>query len=210
MHKNWMTGVVVFLAVALVGSGIAALAVGTATNPLVSESYVNNEFKPQIMDKINTAVVAATKSYNDSITAQFGQFQADVEKRLNSFGAGTVDTAALLADQAFIDAVASAVAAKITTGGGQTSGAGAGWTYVEVAAGKTVELNRGTEVILRVGTAKCVASSAVGLVDITTAETIENNNALKINHNYLCTIEGRGVKADAALKIFIRGGYVIK
>ncbi|GHU96743.1 hypothetical protein FACS1894208_11750 [Clostridia bacterium] len=209
VQKHWIIGVMIFLAVALAGSGIAAIAAGTKDDPLVSESYVQGEFHSQLMAKITEAVKTSSDEYANTLTSQFNALQASVDSRINSLGAGSVDTAALIADQAFIDAIAAAVIAGMPQGGGQVVGVSAGFTYVEVPSGKTVTLERGSEVILRVGTAKCVASSAVGLVDITDASTIENNNELKLNHHYLCTIEGRGFKASAALKVFIRGKYTV-
>ncbi|GHU87931.1 hypothetical protein FACS1894202_03120 [Clostridia bacterium] len=211
VQKHWIIGVMIFLAVALAGSGIAAIAAGTKDDPLVSESYVQGEFHSQLMAKITEAVKASADEYANTLTSQFNALQVSVDSRLNAMSTGNVDTAALIADQAFIDAIAAAVIAGMPqgNGGGQVVGVSAGFTYVEVPSGKTVTLERGSEVILRVGTAKCVASSAVGLVDITDASTIENNNELKLNHHYLCTIEGRGFKASAALKVFIRGKYTV-
>lgn len=60
--------------------------------------------------------------------------------------------------------------------------------------------------MLRVGAAVCVASSSPGLIDETTAGTLNNGGALAQNHLYMMTIEGRGVKATAATtKLLVRG-----
>ena len=68
----------------------------------------------------------------------------------------------------------------------------------------------GTEVMLRVGTASCAASSAPGLIDTTTAGVIDHGAALTKNHLYMMTIEDRGVKATAAtVKMLVRGSYTI-
>ncbi|GHV17471.1 hypothetical protein FACS18949_04920 [Clostridia bacterium] len=213
VQKHWIIGVMVFLAVAVAGSGIAALAAaGSKEDPMITQSYVWDEFQPQIVKKITEAVKASSDEYANTLTVQFNNLSASVDSRLNAMSAGNVDTAALIADQAFIDAIAASVVAQLPTGGssgggGTAAGVSAGFTYVEVPSGKTVTLERGSEVVVRVGSAKCVASGAVGLVDLSNAEIIENNNELKLNHHYLCTIEGRGFKAGAALKVFIRGPY---
>ena len=64
--------------------------------------------------------------------------------------------------------------------------------------------------MLRVGSAVCTAPSAPGLIDETTASTLNSGGALVQNHLYMMTIEGRGVKATAATtKLLVRGGYTI-
>lgn len=62
--------------------------------------------------------------------------------------------------------------------------------------GQTLKGDIGCEVMLRVGTAVCVASSTPGLVDESAATTLNNGGALVQNHLYLMTIENRGVKCD--------------
>ena len=64
--------------------------------------------------------------------------------------------------------------------------------------------------MLRIGTAVCVSPSAPGLIDETTAGTLNNAGALVQNHLYMMTIEGRGVKATAATtKLLVRGTYTV-
>ena len=64
--------------------------------------------------------------------------------------------------------------------------------------------------MLRVGSAVCVASSAPGLIDETTAGTLNNGGALVQNHLYMMTIEDRGVRATAeTTKLLVRGGYTV-
>ena len=49
-----------------------------------------------------------------------------------------------------------------------------------------------------------------GLIDETTAETLSNGKALVVNHLYMMTIEGRGVKATAdTTKLMVRETYTI-
>lgn len=68
----------------------------------------------------------------------------------------------------------------------------------------------GCEVMLRIGTAVCVTPSAPGLIDETTAGTLNNGGALVQNHLYMMTIENRAVRATAATtKLLVRGSYTI-
>ena len=79
-----------------------------------------------------------------------------------------------------------------------------------LSSGQTLTGSVGCEVLLRVGTATCVASSAPGLIDETTGSTLAGGSALVQNHLYMMTIENRGVKATAATtKLLVRGTYTI-
>ena len=98
--------------------------------------------------------------------------------------------------------------------GGQASGTGSNtavsFTVVTLSSGQTLTGDIGCEVMLRVGSAVCVSPSAPGLIDETTAGTLNNGGALAQNHLYMMTIEGRGVKATAATtKLLVRGSYSV-
>ena len=79
-----------------------------------------------------------------------------------------------------------------------------------MSKGQTLKGQVGTEVMLRVGTAVCTASSAPGLIDTSSASTLDNGAALAKNHLYMMTIEERGVKATAGtVKLLVRGSYTV-
>lgn len=90
------------------------------------------------------------------------------------------------------------------------SEANGGFVLVTMNKGQTLRGQVGTEVMLRVGTAVCTASSAPGLIDTSSASTLDNGAALAKNHLYMMTIEERGVKATAGtVKLLVRGGYTV-
>lgn len=94
--------------------------------------------------------------------------------------------------------------------GGAGSGTADSFTVVTLSSGQVLTGDIGCEVMLRIGSASCVASSAPGLVDETSAATLNNGGALTANHLYMMTIEGRGVKATSATtKLLVRGTYYI-
>ena len=98
--------------------------------------------------------------------------------------------------------------------GGQVSDSATGTTdafiVVTLAKGQVLTGDIGCEVMLRVGTANCVAPSSPGLIDETDASTLNNGGALVKNHLYMMTIEGRGVQATAeTTKLLVRGTYTI-
>lgn len=91
-----------------------------------------------------------------------------------------------------------------------SGGTSASFTVVTLSSGQTLTGDIGCEVMLRVGSAICVSPSAPGLIDETTASTLNNSGALSQNHLYMMTIEGRGVKATAATtKLLVRGSYTL-
>ena len=99
---------------------------------------------------------------------------------------------------------------KLSGSGGSGVGTSAAFSVVTLTKGQTLNGSIGCEVMLRVGTASCVAASAPGLVDETSGDSINGGAALVRNHLYMMTIENRGVKATAAtVKVLVRGGYSI-
>lgn len=98
--------------------------------------------------------------------------------------------------------------------GGQTSIGGtttaSTFTVVTLSNGQTLTGDIGCEVMLRVGTATCVAPSTPGLIDESAGSTLSNGGSLVQNHLYMMTVEGRGVRATAATtKLLVRGSYTI-
>jgi len=89
-------------------------------------------------------------------------------------------------------------------------GGGSVFTVVTLSQGQTLYGTIGCEIMLRVGTAECVADSSPGLVDGTSGGTLNGGKALEQNHLYMATIENRGVRATAdTVKVLVRGGYTI-
>lgn len=115
-------------------------------------------------------------------------------------------------NETFMNTIMARVDEKIAARGGQASGtsASATFTVVTLSNGQTLTGDIGCEVILRVGSAVCVTPSAPGLIDETTAGTLNNGGALVQNHLYMMTIENRAVRATAATtKLLVRGAYSI-
>ena len=87
--------------------------------------------------------------------------------------------------------------------------ASSSYNVVTIPSGTTLTGKKGCEIMLRVGSAHCVAAASPGLVDSTNAEVLENGKALVKNHMYMVTIDGRGVKADGEAMVIVRGDYSI-
>lgn len=90
--------------------------------------------------------------------------------------------------------------------------ASAAWDIVEITNGQAIYAVSSCEIILRSGTAVCVAPDAKqGLSDLTAGAEIYNGESLTKNH--LCMIprgDGRGLKAThESVFVMIRGEYTI-
>ena len=124
-------------------------------------------------------------------------------------------------NETFLGEVLEAVDAKIQDRnrqiaqelGTQLGGGGSAvdtFSVVTLTQGQILYGGIGCEVMLRVGSAACVAASAPGLIDETAAATLNHGGALVPNHMYMMTIEGRGVQATAeTVKVLVRGVYTI-
>ena len=153
MKNRWGLRLIGLLAVSCVAMSGVSLAVepGSATDPLITLSYLNETFMGQIMDRVDQKI------------------------------------------------------AQRNSGLGQ-SGAGMEFSVATLSKGQVLTGDIGCEVMLRVGSATCVAASTPGLVD----ETLSGGGALAANHLYMMTVENRGVKAGAdTVKLLVRGTYTI-
>ena len=164
MKNRWALRLTALMLVsALAAAGVsAAVEPGSASDPLVTLSYLNETFLGQVMAGVDQKIAARNS------------------RLLQQSGGGTGN--------------ASSVEFQVVT----------------LSKGQTLTGDIGCEVMLRVGSAVCVADTAPGLVDMTSGGTINGGGSLEQNHLYLMTIEGRGVRASAdTVKLLVRGGYSI-
>ena len=96
-----------------------------------------------------------------------------------------------------------------STDSGTTASAST-YQVITLSKGQSLKGTVGTEVMLRVGTAACYATSSPGLIDTTDGTDLAGGKALVKNHLYLMTVENRAVQATAdTVKLLVRGSYTI-
>lgn len=84
------------------------------------------------------------------------------------------------------------------------------YTVVTLKKDQQMKMDIGCEVMLRIGTARCVSPSNPGLINTTSGATLNNDGELVVNNLYMATITGRAIKATAnTVKVLVRGGYTI-
>ena len=140
----------------VLSAGAMAAEPGSQDDPLVTLSYLNETFLPQVM--------------------------ADLEER---------------------------IARHL---GGQPSAPeeGAVFAVVTLSQGQVLTGDIGCEVLLRIGSAVCAAPSSPGLIDQTGGAVLNDGAALAVNHLYMMTVQGRGVRAESkTVKLLVRGTYTV-
>lgn len=199
-QKKWKVITSVALLAILVVAGFIAIAAeyGTSDDPLVSLSYINNVLSPQISQKVDEIIAEKTKGIEDRINSVSGELDA----KLSEYTSKSADE---IATEAFVQSVADKVAAKVPA----SNGSGSTFALVKLNAGQTLTAKVGCEILLRIGDAVCVASGSPGLIDMTTGGDLTGRSALVKNHLYLCTVDGRGVKASNAVTLMVRGNYTV-
>lgn len=183
MKNRWIlrATVLLLLSVLLNMTFSAAADAGSSGDPLVTLSYLNNTYLSAVLSKVDGKITDRNTQVAQQLSAQIDQTKQELAAE---YGAGS-------------SSGAGATAASV-------------FSVVTLSKGQTLSGGIGCEVLLRVGTAVCVASSTPGLVDETTAATINSGAALVKNHLYMMTIENRGVKATAnSVKLMVRGTYSV-
>ncbi len=177
------------LVAGLTVTGIAAAAAnyGSSEDPLVTASYINDVVEPKIMEQIE-----------DALENKEAELLEAVDKKLAS--AGTSGSYS----EDLIDEIA-ARAAKMASSGSAES-----WQVVKVPSGKTLSGRVGCQVMLRIGGAVCVSSGSTGLIDTSDGTVLGPGGALKTNHLYMVTIDGRGLKASGDATVLVKGSYSIQ
>lgn len=149
---------------------------GTASDPLVTLSYLQQTVTPGVLSQVDEKAEKKAQELKSALDQAIADYSQKMEQALSGSG----------------------------------SSGSANYAVVTLSQGQTLHLELGCEVMLRVGSASCVASSSPGLIDSTDGSTLNNGGALKTNHLYLATIEGRSVSAGSGtVKVLVRGGYTI-
>ena len=153
---------------------------GSESDPLVTLGYLTDQFLPKVLGEVEVKMADRDKVLEDKLQAMVDTYSTDMERKF--------------------------LKASVGTGEGT---AAPGFVAVTVGEGQIIMLSTGSELLLREGTAICVAPSTPGLVDTTDGSILEGYELLRPNHLYLATAEDRGLTAGDTVTVLIRGEYVI-
>lgn len=204
-QKKWkaITSVVLLVSLVVVGALAIAAEYGTSDDPLVSLSYINNVLAPEISEKVDEIIAEKTQSLGSDLDAKINSISSEIEDKISQYTSKSADE--LLTD-AFVNDVAEKVSEKV---GAQSSSSPSTFALVKLKSGQTITAKVGCEALLRLGTASCVSSGTPGLIDMTTGADLAGGKPLEKNHLYLCTVDGRGIKATSDATLLVRGPYTI-
>lgn len=214
--RNWKITTGAFILILLLATGYLAIAAeyGSKEDPLVTWSYITDVLSPELLKNLDTAVNEKVDTVNKDLDAKFATYTSELDTLIAEFRSGQTGGGEVTDE--FINKVADAVIAKMgntsASGGGTTQVVSSEWKVITVENGKTMMLERGAEIVLRIGSGNCYATgSGVGLVNLSSGTTIANGTALVANNLYLVTIEsGRGVKATSEMTVLVKGKYTIE
>jgi hypothetical protein len=109
----------------------------------------------------------------------------------------------------FLDKKLTELKAELASNLGQSSSAT--YSLVDLPAGKRLIGDASTEMILRGGKVKVVSSNGSGLSDVTKGGNIEAGQEMVKDHLVIVPrADGRGVEAQAASVLMVRGKYQIQ
>ncbi len=185
--NRWIMRLVALLTVGFTLTSLVAIAAetGSSSDPLVTLSYLNEVYMDELLARVDEKIAARKEKVMIDLSGKIADAAGKAPQGGTSSGSTSGSTS---------DGAASTQA----------------FTLVDLANGQTLHLPIGSEALLRVGTAQCVANSTPGLIDTTDGTTLSNGGALVKNHLYLSTMADRAVKATAAtVKILVRGPYII-
>jgi hypothetical protein len=187
---------------AIVSNADGAVQPGSADDPLVTKSYLDEQLK-----KVTAGQWTGTPTTG---SGQMGTAQGVSEERVKELIAAEIAKAK------------QEVLAQIpSTGGGLTqpqqpaspsTGAPPTLEVIQLEAGQILYGGIGTELIVRTGKTIAVSNSD-GIPDVTAGKDIASGAAIENNHLLIIPREGRGITPDPKQKgdiyVMVRGSYIL-
>lgn len=183
---------------------------GSSDDPIVSKSYVDAE---NLKDRtyIDTKVQELTVKLDEAgkKADDFQQKLDDANKKLDEAGKKIDDFQQKLDDvNKKLDEANKKIDELQQQGPG---GQGSKYTVVNLKAGERLIADESTEIIIRGGKVRAIASKNGGLSNITSAKEIGNKISVPLNNLLLVSrTDGRGVKAVTESFMLVRGTYRIE
>lgn len=195
-------GLILVLAVS---GGLFALASGegTASDPLITKSYLEEKFQPSVEALIDEAVAEAAKTEAANLDSVLADYKAQLTAIVDEFN---TETGSALENEAYVALLESAINERLMSVEVSASSDTDVFRTVSVASGQTLVCSDGAELFLRSGSAVCVA----GLLDVPAGSELYDGAGLEQNTLYISAGEGGGLTASEASSVFIRGSYTLE
>ncbi len=103
------------------------------------------------------------------------------------------------------------IAEKVGSGGGGGVNATERFEVISMSAGQQMICEKGTELILRMGSCNIIATAKGGIADTTGGYDLPNGAVMPSNHLLIVPLDdGRGITANNNVLVMVKGGYEIK
>ncbi|MBQ9534251.1 MAG: hypothetical protein IJU78_00185 [Clostridia bacterium] len=203
--RKWNIWLATLLLVLLTLTGYFAIAAdyGSKGDPLVSLSYINDVLAPQTARQIDEAFAEKKQEFDAQIDERMREWNAEFDRKVEEYRASL--GSAVVSDE-LVDAVADAVIAR---GGSGAASSSESWKVVKLEAGKTLTGEVGCEILLRIGSATCVAGGSPGLINLSAGNELTGGGSLSQNNLYIVTVKGRGIKTAGGCTVLVSGSYTI-
>ena len=123
---------------------------GSASDPLVSLSYIEEIFKPAIMAVVDERVAAIEADYTGGLQPLMDQYLVAIEEKLSVLN---IDTTDLLQSPSFMAMVEEAVREKLRMTSVTPASGSEVFALVSLNAGQKIVAQPGCEIVLRSGSA---------------------------------------------------------
>ncbi|MBR5520294.1 MAG: hypothetical protein IKU55_06205 [Clostridia bacterium] len=207
---RWLVAVVVLVVILLTSGLIVAIAdkEGTAEDPLIAKSYLDEVFTPQILAIVDAAVEELEEGYVGEIDALIAEYTAAIDEKINEWNA---QTDSVISNEVFLKLLEEKLAEKVNSMSVLPASDGQTFRVITLKAGQKVVCEVGCEIMLRIGSAVATGSANPVLIDLVHNATVASGDALEKNYLYLVTIKNNGFTAGVDnTKVLIRGTYTIK
>lgn len=193
--KSAKTAVVVLIGLVLAGVAAIAAEYGTSADPLVSQSYIDSVFGPQLLSQVDSMISQKLGGASSQIQAA----QDLIDQKIAEFESRQLS---VNVDQAFIDQVSGRVIQSVQDQSVNNST----FRTVTLSSGQRLVLSEGAEVLLQSGGASCVSR----LVDTTAGSDLSSGGKVQPYHLYLAPAQGCGVNASSGVTLLVRGSYQVQ
>ena len=193
--RSVKTAIVLLAGLVLVGIFAIAAEYGTSADPLVSQSYIDSVFAPQLMAQVDSKIAQKLSGASSQIQTA----QDLIDRKIAEFESRQLS---VNVDQAFLQQASDRVIQSVQD---QTVN-NSTFQAVSLSAGQKLILTTGGEVFLQSGNASCVS----GLLDTTNASSLASGGKVEQYHLYLAPTSNCGITASSGATLLVRGYYQVK
>lgn len=188
-----------------ISGGLFALAgdEGTQTDPLITKSYLEQVFQPEVEALIDEAVVSAATAESEKLDELVAGYREEITALVEKFN---TETGSALEDAAYVALLEEAISERLMTVTVSVPTEAAAFRTVTLTAGQTLSCEEGAEFFLRSGSGKCLSS----LLDVPSGSLVPDGTALGQNVLYVAPEKNCGLTADSDVSVFIRGACTVE